>query len=77
MVLIMKSRFLPGLEVSSLYIAQGKKKAGIREWESYPAYMPLLLLKSGNKVANKSRKKSSRNAEIWSTPGKLMIGERP
>jgi len=31
MVLIMKSRLLPGLEVSSLYIAQGKKKAGIRE----------------------------------------------
>jgi len=60
MVLIMKSRLLPGLEVYSLYIAKGKKKAGIHELESYSAYMLLLLLRSGNKVANKSRKKSSK-----------------
>ncbi|MEA4864516.1 MAG: hypothetical protein VB088_03845 [Sphaerochaeta sp.] len=73
----MKSRLLPGVEVYSLYIAKVKKKAGIREWESYPAYMLLLLLKSGNKVAKKSRKKSSKNAEICYTPKKLMIGERP
>ena len=77
MVLIMKSRLLPGLEVSSLYIAQGKKKAGIREWGSYPAYMPLLLLKSGNKVAKKVEKRVAKNAEICYTPEKLMIGERP
>lgn len=56
----MKSRLLPGLEVYSLYIAKGKKKAGIHELESYSAYMLLLLLRSGNKVANKSRKKSSK-----------------
>ena len=60
MGLIMKSRLLPGVEVYSLYIAKVKKKAGIREWENYPAYMLLLLLKSGNKVAKKSRKKSSK-----------------